>query len=116
MRPMRCVLLAILLGIAATLASSCVPTETYTTYPDSLDCEQACRAAAAGWPFAYVVDGRVTSPIGKADLLSAMLGLDVMRWLPFAADCFSWTLVVAGCILVARRISGKSKPDFSMFD
>lgn len=107
MMPPKRLLLTLLFGIVATLASGFVPTEVYATYPGGLDCDQGCRAAAAGWPFAYVIDGRVTSPAGSADLLGVVLGIDNIRWWPCAANCFSWTLVCAACIWAARMLARK---------
>lgn len=90
-------------ALALTLASSAWRSDASVTYSDIMGCEAACTVAAAGWPFAYVVDYPGLSPAGSASVLGALLGID--QWRPGAlfASFACWWLAVGAPVFALRR-------------
>lgn len=94
----------VLLGVAATLASSTVRQEAVARYADIDDCVTGCRVAAAGWPLPYLVDYPGLSPAREASLSGAVMGVD--RWKPeaLAVDLLAWTALAAILMALLRRM------------
>lgn len=98
------ILATVLLGIAATLASSLVRQDTLARYADIDGCATGCEVAAAGWPLPYAVDYPGLSPVGEASLDGLVLGVD--RWRPeaFAIDLLIWTALAALAVAIVGRL------------
>ena len=88
-------LISVLIATVCTIASSGIPSRFRIVRPDIMGCENGCMVAAGGWPFAYVVDGMNTSPVGSADLMGALIGLDDLHWDRFGATFLIWLVAVA---------------------
>lgn len=92
----RTMLLVALLAAAATCASGAISGTVSASYPDIMGCEQACRVAAGGWPFAYAVDYPGISPVGSASMTGAVLGVDKL-WAGSLAATFGCWLALFAC-------------------
>lgn len=102
----RRVVLALAAGLILALASTAVPGRTRAHYPDIMGCEAGCVVAAAGWPAPYAVDYLGISPVGSADLVGALFGLDRFRPAAFGLTWLFWTAVTAALVLLRRAWSG----------
>lgn len=102
--PARRILVPLLLGVAATLASSTVRQQTVERYADIDGCVTGCEVPAAGWPLPYVVDNPGLSPVGEASLSGAATGADRLRWESLALDLLVWTLAAAILVALLRRL------------
>ena len=87
--------LSVIVALGATICSSWLPRKTPVTHPSIMGCENGCDVAAGGWPFIYVVDGMTSSPVGSADFLGALVGLDDFRWEMFALNFVVWLSAIA---------------------
>lgn len=94
----------LVLGIAATLASSTVEQEAVARYPDIQGCATGCSVAAAGWPLPYVIDYPGLSPARRASLSGAATGADRLRVEAFAIDLLGWTAVAFFLFMLLRRL------------
>ena len=97
--------LVVIPALATTIASSWVPRKAYVTLGDIMGCEDGCYVAAGGWPFVYAVDGMASSPVGSADALGILLGLDKIRWEMFALNFGVWIVAFS---LVAIAFSKRN--------
>lgn len=97
------VLAALVLGIAATLATSVVDQPTVARYADIDHCVAGCTVAAAGWPLPYLVDYPGLSPANEASLAGAFSSVDRWRLESFAVDLVAWTLLAFVAIALLRR-------------
>ena len=98
------ILATVVLGVAATLASSTVRQETVARYADIDDCVTGCRVAAAGWPLPYLVDYPGLSPARDASLSGAAMGGDHWRAEALAVDLTLWTALAAILMALLRRL------------
>jgi hypothetical protein len=90
------------ISVFLTVMSSCVPRKVIDVVPGSGDCDTGCLTAAAGWPFAYIVDGHGLSPYGSAGFIGMLLGLDKLVVEYAVLDCLVWfSAVAAGWRLIA---------------
>lgn len=89
----------VLLAVAATAGSSWIGSSVAARYPDIMGCESACVVSAGGWPMPYVVDYPGLSPVGSADVVGALMGLDRLR-LPALAVTFAVWLAVSAAVVV----------------
>ena len=87
--------LSVIVALCATICSSWLPRKTLVTHPSIMGCENGCDVAAGGWPLIYVVDGMTISPVGSADLLGGLIGLDDIRWEMFALNFVVWLSAIA---------------------
>ena len=94
-RPVRIrhVLFAAAIAGVLTLGSSFIPRTVSAQYDDIMGCEQSCQVAAGGWPFAYAVDYPGLSPLGSADIVGLLLGVDMLRVGALAATFACWGLM-----------------------
>ena len=106
---MRRVVLVVALALGLTLLSALVPGHVDATYADIMGCEQGCPAAAAGFPFPFVVDYPGISPVGSVSLSGALLGMDVVWWGRAAATFACWLAAVAAGAEAARRARRRSR-------
>jgi hypothetical protein len=83
-------LMALLFAAIATLVSSTIPGWVRDVDPGSMHCQQGCDVVAAGWPFPYIVDYHGLSPVGSADVLGALFGLDFIWPGAMAATFLFW--------------------------
>lgn len=88
-------LLAPVLGLLATLASSVVNQRTTARFEDIDGCIAGCEVAAAGWPLPYLVDYPGLSPGNDAALIGLALGVDRLRPEAFVVDLLAWTVLAA---------------------
>ena len=97
--------LVVVLALCATIAVSWIPGKGWIVRPDIMGCETGCTVAAGGWPFPYAIDGMSSSPIGSADAVGALFGLDIFRWEMFALDFGIWLFCFAliGAMIFRRR-------------
>ena len=87
--------LSVIVALGGTICSSWLPRKTPVTHPSIMGCENGCDVSAGGWPFIYVVDGMTSSPVGSADFLGALVGLDDIRWEMFALNFVVWLSAIA---------------------
>ena len=87
--------LSVIVALGAAICSSWLPRKTPVTHPSIMGCENGCDVSAGGWPFIYVVDGMTSSPVGSADFLGALVGLDDIRWEMFALNFVVWLSAIA---------------------
>ena len=99
----RC-LLAALVALCLTLATSARQIDTMARYPDIMGCEAACEVAAAGWPFPYLVDYPGLSPVGSVSLIGALLGMDILRPGALAATFLCWWAFIAAMVLITAAV------------
>ena len=64
------------------------------------------RVVVAGWPIPYLFDSPYFSPVGSADLVGGLLGLDDIRWGRFALDVLLAWGALAGAAWGVRRWRG----------
>ena len=85
-----------LASIALVLSplSICVSGHVIDVVPGSEDCQAGCRAAAAGWPVAFIVDGHGLSPHGSADFLGFVLGLDRLDGMRAMLNWLVWLCII----------------------
>lgn len=60
-------LIQMLVALVLTYLSLLVPAQVHISRPGTMDCEQGCQVAAAGFPMPYVVDG-IISPVGSVSM------------------------------------------------
>ena len=56
-----------LVALVLTYLSLLVPAQVHISRAGTMDCEQGCQVAAAGFPVPYVVDG-IISPVGSVSM------------------------------------------------
>ncbi|HEX8614172.1 MAG TPA: hypothetical protein VF800_23080 [Telluria sp.] len=78
----------------ATLVSSCVANQVIDVVPGSEDCHAGCKAAAAGWPYPYIVDGHGLSPHGSADLMGLLMGIDRLDLFGVVLNFAAWLAIL----------------------
>ena len=100
---------AVLCGgsVLGTLLSSWVPGQVIDVVPGSEDCHTGCNAAAAGWPYPYIVDGHGLSPHGSADLAGLLIGIDRLDPLGLLLNIGAWLSMLM--IPVAAWLAWRSR-------
>ncbi|KQS54456.1 hypothetical protein ASG17_12600 [Brevundimonas sp. Leaf363] len=98
----RTALTGLVLSLIVTVASSAVPSSHVLNCVETED-PGPCVQTAGGFPFAYVVDSPYLSPRGSADVVSALLGLDIFLWHGFFADVLVWWLVALASLALFVR-------------
>jgi hypothetical protein len=96
----------IVLAALLTLASVLVKGSAQVSYTDIAGCENSCRVAAAGFPFAFIADYPGISPTKSVSLIDALLGLDCVLVGQLAASFICWAVLVTVVLLVQRGFSG----------
>jgi hypothetical protein len=98
--------LVVVLAALSTFASAFVKGSAQVIYTDIAGCENSCRVAATGFPFAFIADYPGLSPTKSASLIGAFLGLDRFLVGPLIASFICWVVFVTVIIWVWRRFSG----------
>lgn len=99
----------IVLATFLSLISGFIPAVAMVSEPnwnnDGRDCTlEACRIAAAGWPFPYIWDKDWTSPTNSADLFGALLDMDHFDMKVFIANTAFWLPVSILIIMFLKFI------------
>lgn len=92
----RATAFAVLCGgsVLGTLLSSGVANQVIDVVPGSEDCHAGCNAAAAGWPYPYIVDGHGLSPHGSADLMGLLMGIDRLDPFGLLLNVAAWLAIL----------------------
>jgi hypothetical protein len=93
---MKKIILYCLVALFAALFSSLVPREVDVVIPGTEDCHAGCTLVAAGWPLAYLVDSRATSPRGSVSLLGGFIGIDDIQKSDCLLTFLFWLAVLLG--------------------
>jgi hypothetical protein len=93
---MKKIILYCLVALFAALFSSLVPRDVEVVIPGTEDCHAGCTLVAAGWPLAYLVDSRATSPRGSVSLLGGFIGIDDIQKSDFLLTFLFWLAVLLG--------------------
>jgi hypothetical protein len=93
-------------AIVAALASSVVPGTRIEV--QDWDCPlppASCArpVEAVGFPLPYIADYHGISPVGSADLMGMLMGIDKFRMRPFLADVAFYSALIGVIWLVAAR-------------
>jgi hypothetical protein len=83
-------MLVTVLAAVSALASTVIPGTVQVAYPGTEDCAKGCNFVAAGWPFPYLVDHPVISPIGSVSLVQGLLGVDLIQPVPMTETFAFW--------------------------
>lgn len=100
-------------AVILTMASSIVPgtrveVQEWDCPPAPASC--ARTVVAAGFPIPYIADYHGISPVGSADLVGALMGIDKIRPLPFWANVAFYGALVAVVWGTLARRAGRSAP------
>ena len=107
MRRLRALLLCALLGTALALASSVVRGTRLEV--QDWDCPPAPASCARpvlvrGFPLPYISDHHGISPVGSADLVGAILGMDHLHEGALAVDAGLYAVLAAAVHLATTRV------------
>ena len=91
------------MGVLLTLGSTLHRDVVTRVRPSIMGCERGCDVVARGWPAAFVVDGATTSPVGSADLVGVLVGVDDLDAGAFAKTALFWSLASALAARFLRR-------------
>jgi hypothetical protein len=100
-------------AVSITMASSLVPgtrveVQDWDCPPAPASC--ARTVVAVGFPIPYIADYHGISPVGSADLIGALIGVDKIRPLAFWTNvAFYGALVAVVWGILTRRV-GRSTP------
>ena len=114
-RRVRSLVLVTLAAVLLALGSSAVKGTRLVV--QDWDCTPAIESCTrpmvvAGFPLPYIVDFHGLSPVGRADLVGALLGVDQFHWRPFLLDSTFYLVVilVIRYMLLLRRGAPVSAP------
>lgn len=99
---------AVLLGgaVAITLATSAI--KGWRMEVQDWDCPPTGSCArpvrVSGFPLRYITDYHGISAVGDANVVSALLGDDIMHWAAFGANVAIWAGVLGAGGWVAGRV------------
>lgn len=107
-------LLFVLLGALLLTAISSVVAGTRLEVQD-WDCPPAPASCARpmlvkGFPFPYISDFHGISPVGRADLVGAILGMDLFHPRAFWGNVAVYAALLLAAIVARRRLARRHRP------
>ena len=103
----------VVLGALLLTAMSSVVADSRLEVQD-WDCPPAPASCARpmlvkGFPFPYISDFHGISPVGSADLVGAILGMDLFHALAFWADVAVYAALLLAAVVARRRLARRNE-------